>query len=170
MVNRESCGLPDFTNWVSRQLLTARLYHPSWPLVAGHAVLSSGFMAAALVLIIWSLAVGDFVSALISAGGLLAYQGSNFYLLWRLELTAGNAVRRRGESSKRYSWRDLLSLPAGVALTQVVYVVALLKAIFSRSVVWRGAVYRIHGKKGIQLVHDRPFTSSQDATKETLSL
>ena len=38
--NHEACRWKDLVPWISRQLLTARLHHPAWPLVALHGVLS----------------------------------------------------------------------------------------------------------------------------------
>jgi glycosyltransferase involved in cell wall biosynthesis len=168
MVNRESCGLKDFSNWVSRQLLTARLYHASWPLVAGHALLSSGLMLAAIVQLAIGIAAGRSDVAILNACGLVVFQGSNFALLWRLEVAVLKLVGRRGETRKRYTLIDMLKLPIAVSLTQIVYAAALSRAIFTRAVSWRGATYEIRRDKSIHLVRDeqyldQPASGDQDS-------
>lgn len=169
MINRESCGLSDFTRWVSRQLLTARLYHPSWPLVAGHAILSSFLMAAAFVLCAIAIATNNYLAATLHASGLIVYQVSNFFLLWRLESAACRIVKRRGETCARFTLADLFKLPLAVVVTQTVYVTALLRAVLARTVAWRGAVYEIRGKR-VQLLEDCPFSAEEEANQSTMSL
>ena len=164
MVNRESCGLTDFSSWVSRQLLTARLYHTSWPLVAGHAVLSSGLMVAGIALLVAAAAAGQTESMIVTGAGLVIFQASNFALLWQLEVAAMRAVGRRGETRDRYTWSDLIRMPVAVALTQYVYAVALTRALLTRSVSWRGAIYEISRSKQIRLVHDEPYVAHGDGT------
>jgi cellulose synthase/poly-beta-1,6-N-acetylglucosamine synthase-like glycosyltransferase len=39
LVSHEEAELRAAANWIVRQLVTARLYHPAWPLVAGHSLL-----------------------------------------------------------------------------------------------------------------------------------
>ncbi len=48
MVNREDCGLGACLSWIRRQLLTARLYHPLWPLVLLHGLGTTLVLAAAV--------------------------------------------------------------------------------------------------------------------------
>ena len=49
MVNREDCGLGACLSWIRRQLLTARLYHPLWPLVLLHGLGTTLVLAVAVV-------------------------------------------------------------------------------------------------------------------------
>ena len=49
MVNREDCGLDACRRWISRQLLTMRLYHPLWPLVLLHGFGTTLLLAVAVV-------------------------------------------------------------------------------------------------------------------------
>ncbi|WP_231615995.1 glycosyltransferase [Novipirellula artificiosorum] len=55
MVNRESCTLGDLMKWIPRQLLTAKLYHPSWPATVGYGILSFivPLLAAGLAFVGW---------------------------------------------------------------------------------------------------------------------
>ncbi len=48
MVNREVCDMPGFVTFLKRQLLAARLYHPAWWGVVGHAISISVVQAAAV--------------------------------------------------------------------------------------------------------------------------
>jgi cellulose synthase/poly-beta-1,6-N-acetylglucosamine synthase-like glycosyltransferase len=56
MVNRESCDLAGFVGWVQRQLLTARLYHPSWWAVVAHGWGTSLGLLATLLVLAYALA------------------------------------------------------------------------------------------------------------------
>ena len=48
MVNREDCGVGACRRWISRQLLTMRLYHPLWPLVLLHGFGTTLLLAVAV--------------------------------------------------------------------------------------------------------------------------
>ena len=38
MVNREDCSMSGYVQWLRRQLLAARLYHPFWSFTVLHAL------------------------------------------------------------------------------------------------------------------------------------
>ena len=104
--------------WITRQLLTARLHHPAWLLVALHGLTSA-------VLLLWVVLLGDWISA-------LAYElGCLGLLCWVDRLVM--------PSARPQLWGWALGLVPG----QVVDGFATLAAMFTRRIEWRGVYYGV---------------------------
>ena len=140
----DSMPLAELAPWIGRQLLTARLHHPAWPLVALHGVGSALVLGAVCVLLL----VGRSPAL---AGALGLYElGCMGLLLW-IEATALAALakpeyearRRPGAPLWRRAWGWLRDLPA----TQLIYAVAVWHACWDRQVSWRGVTYRVIGPR-----------------------
>ena len=100
--------------WITRQLLTARLHHPAWGLVALHGISSAA-------LLLFALLQGDWVAAVVYELGcvgllcwieqLLQPEGSPHWLGWSVGLLPGQIVD--GVSTvaallaRRISWRGV---------------------------------------------------------------
>ncbi|MDY0165514.1 MAG: glycosyltransferase family 2 protein [Thermoguttaceae bacterium] len=166
MVNRESCSLGGFFRWVRRQLLTARLYHPGWPAVLFHGLITTfglgvgaGGLAVALAMQLWN-------AAFWLASGLLVYGAAMPVLLGVLERGARAVVAPRGEPVDWMHRTTPLWLVAAIPLTQAVYFAALLSAAFTRRVDWRGVVYQVDGPRQIRLLEYEPFRSEIGSPEE----
>ncbi|MGD0899534.1 MAG: glycosyltransferase family 2 protein [Thermoguttaceae bacterium] len=157
MINRERGDMSGFFTWVSRQLLAARLYHSRWPLVLAHGIGTSLAMAAAAAVAIWGLAAGAREAAAWTASGLALYLAAMPLLVLPVELCVRRIARARGEPARWLTpWNAARVWPA-IVLTQIVYVAALVRAIFVRTVRWRGVVYRVDGPWNIRVTDDQPF-------------
>ena len=140
----DSMALAALAPWIGRQLLTARLHHPAWPLVALHGVGSALLLAATGALLL----VGR--SAVLAAAFGLYELGCMGLLLW-IEATAlaalakphPSALRRQPAALGRRAWDWLRDLPA----TQVLYALAVWHACWKRQVSWRGITYRVVGHR-----------------------
>jgi hypothetical protein len=169
MVNREDCDLVPCLRWISRQLLVARLYHPGWPLVAWHGILTTLLLGTALGGAVAAVALGDTVGAAWLGGALLLYQAAMILLLSPLEWAVRRIVRARGESA---AWlgggalRVLLALP----LTQVLYPVALALAMTARRTTWRKVVYEIGPRREIKRLNDPPYAENEKDAERDQSL
>jgi cellulose synthase/poly-beta-1,6-N-acetylglucosamine synthase-like glycosyltransferase len=170
MVNRESCDMLGFYRWCTRQLLTARLYHPYWGLVAFHGVFTTAlnvaataWLAATLVSGHWSLAGGI-------AGGLAAYQLMNMSMLALLEHSVRRIVSARSQIVNWIGWRGMLNTVWAIPLTQLVYAASLFSATFLRRVEWRGVTYRINGPWKIKLLKYEPFNDESRSPDTRRSL
>ncbi len=156
MVNRESCTLRQFFPWVVRQLVVGRLYHPGWPVVLGHGLGSAAVVLAALAVMIVAAVRGQTGAATALLAGLLGYWAAAGLILSALERAVAGVVRLRGEAADwlrgKVWWRFWLAIP----LTQLIYPLALLKAIWVRRVGWRGVVYRIEGRT-VHLEEYQPY-------------
>jgi len=170
MINREGCGIPGFFGWVRRQLLTARLYHPAWPLVAGHGLGIFVGQLVALIMLIVALAQGDWTAAGWLAAGLGAYWGIMVVLIIALEWSVRHIPRARGEPSEWLSFRGIAWLGGAMLVTQAVYAAALLSATTVRTVSWRGVRYQIDAPFRIRLIDDRPFSADPTLSREAKSL
>lgn len=169
MVNREECALSGYFYWVRRQLLTARLYHPAWLVVAGHGFVTTAAPLAALVVLIVALATGNTQAATWAGSALVLYEVSIAVLLVPMELAMRKIADSRGEISNWLSPAGKLKCLAAMPLTQVVYPLALASSIFLRRTVWRGITYHIHGPQEIRMEKYQPYQSQQE-DKQTISL
>ena len=157
MVNREDCTVVGFHAWVKRQLLTARLYHPGWPLVVGHGVLTTIVPFVALALLIASAITSQWMVAAWMISGILMYELSIIPVLTPLEWSVRRLVRARGEPTAWMGIRGAFWFVAAIPATQIVYAAALASAVFLRSIVWRGVAYRIGGPWKIRMAEYFPY-------------
>ena len=143
----DSLRLGPLTRWIARQLLTARLHHRAWPLVALHGLGSLALLLACLVELVRLGLAGQLLAASGLGGALLLYELGCVGLLLRIGQVAGRSLDALGpgfEPNDRptgvaAAWRLLRWLP----LTQLVYGIATLRAALARRVEWRGVVYRV---------------------------
>lgn len=140
----DSMAFSDLAPWIGRQLLTARLHHPAWPLVALHGGGSALLLLAAAA---W-LVLGH--SGLLAAA-LALYELGCMALLLVIEATAlralaspgGEAIPRPLTPLGRRAWQWLRHLP----VTQLIYALAFWRACWNRRVDWRGVTYRVLGHR-----------------------
>ena len=148
-----SICLRPLTRWIARQLLTARLHHRAWPLVALHGLGSLVLLLACLAELLVLLLHGQLPAASGLGAALLLYEfGCVGLLLW-IGQVAGRALAalvpgrgaasdvgpRDGPTGLASAWRLLRWLP----LTQLVYGIATVRAALARRVEWRGVVYEV---------------------------
>ncbi len=157
MVNREACALPNFFRWVQRQMVVARLYHPGWPVVFTHGLVTTLVLAAAFAGLAGSLALGVSSAAVALAGGLTAYLLGMIALFALLEHAVRRVVRARSEATSRLRLPMLLKALLAIPLTQFVYAAALLKVTRLRRVEWRGVTYTIEGPRRVRMVEYQPY-------------
>lgn len=140
----DSMALADLAPWIGRQLLTARLHHPAWPLVALHGGGSALLLTASAA---WLLLGRS--SLLATALGLYEL-GCMGLLLWieatalsALAKTESQAILPKAAPFWRRAWDWLANLP----ITQLTYALAFWQACWDRRVGWRGVSYRVLGRR-----------------------
>jgi cellulose synthase/poly-beta-1,6-N-acetylglucosamine synthase-like glycosyltransferase len=170
MVNRESCDLIGLTRWISRQLLTSRLYHPSFLATLAHGVAISLLPAAAIAVLIASLFLGQSTAASWSVAGLALFLVSLFLAWPAMEIPVRRIVKHRGESTRWLSPKTMLLFLVASSLTQIVYGVALTRAVFRKQVDWRGVSYRVDAPFRIRMLEYRPYQTGNEAGSEKKSL
>ena len=141
-------GAWPLTRWISRQLLTARLHHPLWPLVAVHGLITSAALAASCAVGLtaaWQGRTQAAAAVLLAVG---VYEAVCVGLVIVIERAVAAAVAPAGRVLRPISISSLLWQTAMLPVTQAVYAIATLMAILARSVEWRGVVYDIVQRAG----------------------
>ncbi len=149
-VNRESISLDALVPWITRQLLTARLYHPAWPVVAVFGLSAPTTVATTLVAAGLALARGD-RAAMVGLCGCLALFLMSLPTLF---LWIERVVRHTVAGRTAVPTSSFLDAVRGTFTAQGVYGGAILRAMTMRSAHWRGVTYAIRGPWNIQLVTD----------------
>ncbi|MEC9094332.1 MAG: glycosyltransferase family 2 protein, partial [Planctomycetota bacterium] len=159
MPSEEEISIKDCVPWISRQLLTARLHHPRWPLVLFHGIATATLTFGAFILMMASLFAGSFSAAIWFASGYLALQLGNVLLLNWIE----SPVREIRDSEVTFFRNPLIYL-LSIVLTQVCYVTAVFRAVFVSRLNWRKVCYRIHGKR-VELTEFAPYVQGSSETE-----
>lgn len=150
----EACSLHSVRRWITRQLLTARLYHRDWPWVAVHGILvgSLSLFTLAMLLVCAGLQAWGLMGGLAAAW--VGYQlASGFLLQW----VAAMVWRHSGAgSAARTGWKHPLRMLLTIPLTQFVHLAATWAALLTREVVWRGIRYRLE-RGAIRRLNYHPY-------------
>jgi hypothetical protein len=132
----DSIALRPLIRWISRQLLTARLHHPAWPLVALHGLGTSLLLLASVLALLGLLLTGDPAGALRMSLVLLAYELGCGLILLGIQRVVAGAI----PLDQRL---PLLLWLRWLPLAQFVYGIATVRAQLARRVEWSGVVYRV---------------------------
>ena len=166
MVNREDCRIGNFLPWVTRQLLTAKLYHPAWPAIAFHGLSSLtilifgwGWACVSVLQAKWSTAVIVFLA-------MVAFQASLAALLPWLEHSVARQVTARNQETKWSSKLTLTKFYWGLMATQWFYSWSLIKCLMLKRVEWRGIEYQVEGPWHITMQRYQPYSTMQESPTE----
>ena len=170
MLNRESCHVSGFFNWVRRQLLTARLYHPGWPAVVLHGLLTTLVLFAGLLGFAASVFWGTSTETTWLATGLLVYLTVMHGMLVFLERRVHAVFAARSVTTSWITTRTWLWMILAIPLTQFLYAAALLSVLFVRRIHWRGITYQIDGPRDIRMIEYRPFQLKHETLARGTSL
>jgi cellulose synthase/poly-beta-1,6-N-acetylglucosamine synthase-like glycosyltransferase len=164
MINRENTSLAGFYRWVIRQLVTVRLYHPAWPAILIHGLVSTVVPLGSLTLLIVSLARGDSFSSSILGGAFALFVISLLLSLWGMVVKVNSIAASRNEPTRWiHGVGDLLKCAVLMPITQLVYPAALAEAAIKKSTNWRGIRYRIHGPWDIHVLEYVPYSEEPQA-------
>jgi hypothetical protein len=158
----DDVALVPLTRWITRQLLTARLHHPSWPLVAIHGVGTSLALTATIMVAGAAMGRGSWPAFEIAVGAVAVYEAVSAILFLAIESAVRQVVVAEGGRPTRVSPGRVLWRIALIPVTQAVYATATVAAMVTRSIEWRGIIYditRIDGHAGVRV---RPTTVRQD--------
>ncbi len=155
--NRENCNVRFAHDFITRQMMWTRLYHPNWTPVFLHALVTSGLWLLALGILLQAALVGQATVFAVAAAGLAGYLAILLGLLAMLESAVRRALIARGEATPWLGWVGRLRLPLAIILTQGVYLSAVLRANYQRRVSWRGVTYHIRGPFDVHIQQDAGF-------------
>jgi len=160
----------DAFRFLKRQMIWARLYHPRWALVVAHSVMGLLSLVVPIVVAVWAFANGESSIAAWLIGGVTAYVTGAALLVGLLESSARAVLRTRDEEVTRLTIGWALRLVPAVALTQLLYPLAVIACCFSKEVNWRGIRYRIVGRGKVRMVEYVPFRAETQPTDGTTSI
>jgi cellulose synthase/poly-beta-1,6-N-acetylglucosamine synthase-like glycosyltransferase len=159
MVNRESITLSSLVPWIQRQLLWAILYHSCWWKIVIHGILITMVPVGILSMMINGLMLHNTRIYLPASVCLLAYGLITLSQLLLLENQARKIVKRRGESVGWLNPLKFLTFMPALLVAQLVYPKALLFALFSRKIEWRGIHYQIQDPYNVKMLFYEPYKS-----------
>lgn len=160
MINRESISLVGFYHWLCRQMVNVRLYHPAWPAVVAHGLMSALVPLVAIIILLVAFWQRNFVSCAIAGGGLVVYAGSLLLSLISMVKAIRRIARSRGEADKWVSPWGMLSFPLVLPMTQAIHLAAITSASIVKSITWRGIRYIINGPWRIRIEDYAPYRES----------
>ena len=169
ILNREECTLPKLMNWMKRQLLISKLYHPQWWLVVIDAIFSTFLPNLIFVLMLVNLLLANwYISAIL----LICY---NIYILALLLITLVVEIAVRNVISSRWlmpkiTFATFMKTLIVIPLTHWFYGFALVLSMRTSKVSWRNIVYRIKSPFNIHLTKYQPYQSDNQKVDNQVSL
>ena len=157
MINRESVTLSSLVPWIQRQLLWAILYHSSWWKIVIHGILVTLVPLLLLTLIATSTFLNQPFIAVLATSSLIGYGVITLCQLLLLEYLVRRIVKKRNECTKWLTPLKLIAFIPAMILTQILYPKALLFALFSRNIEWRGINYRIDAPLKVKMLNYEPY-------------
>jgi len=165
MINRESVTLSSLVPWIQRQLLWAILYHSSWWKIVMHGILVTLVPFLLLSLIATSALLNQSFIAVLATSSLVGYGVITLCQLLLLEYLVGRIVKKRNECTKWLTPLKLIAFIPAMILTQLLYPKALLFALFSRNIEWRGIHYRIDAPLKVKMLNYEPYKIKEQKNK-----
>jgi hypothetical protein len=156
----EACELSFCFQFLKRQMLWTRMYHPNFAAVLLHAVITSALAIAILIVGCWSLVVSEWRAAGWLFGSCVAYLVAMVFLLGIVDRAVMTVIRRRGDEQTEYRPVSWLRLFVAIPITQLVYTFATISASLASRVTWRGVTYVMRTPYDVQLVDDNLNTGS----------
>jgi cellulose synthase/poly-beta-1,6-N-acetylglucosamine synthase-like glycosyltransferase len=170
MVNREQCSLSNYLPWIKRQLLCVRLYHPSWIFVVVHGMVTALVPLFAVGLLLVALFSHQWEATAWIAGGLFCSLFGQALVVSMLEQGVRRVVRRQREVMPETSVMTMLKTLIAIPLTQLIFMRAIMSAMMTRYIDWRGITYEIKGPWDIRLVDYRSYRHSKSSAMQNTSL
>lgn len=167
MINRESVTLSSLVPWIQRQLLWAILYHSSWWKIVMHGILVTIVPLLLLTLIATSTLLNETFIAVLASLTLIGYVGITLCQLLLLEYLIRRIIKKRNEFTKWLTPLKLIAFIPAMILTQLFYPKALLFALFSRNIEWRGINYRIDAPLKVKMLNYEPYQIKKRKNKNS---
>ncbi len=156
MVNRETCELPNFIRWISRQLLMVKLYHSSWWAIVSYGLFSSLILILLGVLLLFAIVTFQWQILVWTASGLAVYAVGLVSCICYLDREVRQVVALRGEHIPIFSLATVARILLALPVAQFAFAISIISAIQIKTVEWRGIFYKVISPWNIQLVKYYP--------------
>ncbi len=165
MVNREECSLGVAFRFMRRQMVWTRMYHPGWPSLLGHALITLAVVLVSAALFWTAVFTGQWLAAGLNLGGVLIYFAENLVAVFMLNRTIVQRIGRdQGQDPGKFPRGAVRKLLAALPLTLFVHLAAVFSAARLRRVDWRGVSYDLLPPGRVRLVEYRPYQPPSAAT------
>ncbi len=155
MVNREEVTLASCLPWVARQMVHARFYQANWPLVASFSLFSAIMPFLCALIGLGYLIVGDLVGWVCLATAVL--HSISLDLLWSHNSRFVCQLMGQTYDSNWKMGTRVLHATLGANL---MFAAALVSAMTSNTVRWRGITYRIRSRWNVEMVEYLPYSTT----------
>jgi cellulose synthase/poly-beta-1,6-N-acetylglucosamine synthase-like glycosyltransferase len=157
MVNREECDFSYLTNWLKRQMLCSRLYHPCWWAVVSDALSSVLLPIVVFTLLLTAVLTKQWSAATILFTSFFGYTVGLILLAIALDNGVHEVVSDNGEKIPKLSLGTIAKMLIGIPLTHWIYAFAMISSQYMGKVKWRGVTYQVKGPWNIRLVQYTPY-------------
>lgn len=169
ILNREECTLSSLMNWMKRQLIVSRLYHPQWLLVVVDSFFSILLPNLILALTLLNLVFAKWDISLILFTCYSLYISGLVLITTVLEIEVRKVINYRWLMPK-ISFIGLIRKLIEIPLTHWFYGYALVSSIWVSKIYWRNILYRIKKPFNIQLTKYHPYQSDHQPVDNQVSL
>ncbi|WP_278561183.1 glycosyltransferase [Fischerella thermalis] len=170
ILNCEECNLPRLFDWMKRQMLSSRLYHPQWWAVIADALQTVLLPNLLLVLSIAALWTQQWDTATLAFASYGSYIVALLLLAIALEIGAKPIIQHNAKVKTKLSPATIIRMLFGIPLTHWFYGLALLLSFWMPKVTWRGVTYQIKGPWHIRLIQYRPYQKLDQPIDSKVSL
>lgn len=170
MVNYERCTLPGFYNWVTRQLITTRLYHRAWKLVAGHGLATSVGLLLTMLFFVASLFVSHLPTVATLFFGLIGYEVLSISMLFGITWAARRVLREAGRPLQPWGGEMAVMYVLALPVTQFFYALATVRCLMAKKIHWRGIAYQIDRRGQVTLERYIPYREVEKSSPHQHSL
>ena len=166
MANQETIGVRACYQFVRRQTLNARLYHPNWWALFSLGTLSGLLPFLGLLLALYQLSQGNGLQATIGVAIVISYILASIVIYGWAGACSNRIVRARGVPNWRFPMCVVLIAP----LVPLFHLVASVSAVRARQVEWRGIEYSVRGPRQIEMIRYVPYRPPENTSAVDASL
>jgi len=157
LINQEQVRFDDFYNWIGRQMVYGRLYHPTWPIVLGTGVATALVVGTSMLLNLICLVTMDWLALWILVSVLFLFWIVWVGLLFHFDGIIGRMVSSRGEPRRWWSPVTAIRIFLIAPCVQFVFLAGLFRASRMKRVRWRGVDYQIDGPFDVRITNYQPW-------------
>ncbi len=164
MPNPESASLGWCLSFVTRQLQGLKYYHSAWRAVLLYGLFSGALLVLNAALLVVGLCTSDLPLATVAGLSLATFGIVAGWLMQRSERCVNAFIGDRAVGGYSLPWMLILAAP----ITQVIHLVALVRAYLLGDVTWRGIRYQIHSGLDIKRTNYAPYVQEVDTVQHSL--
>ncbi|MBD2138888.1 glycosyltransferase family 2 protein [Anabaena sp. FACHB-1237] len=157
ILNRDEINLNNILEPITRLIINCKLYHPQWLAIISESFSSILVPNLTIITIIKLIIDGQFYPAFLLTSIYISYTIGLLIIILLAEFISQPVIYHQNQEKPKLSTINIIKLLLSIPLTQWVYGLVILSAIWTSTIKWRGLTYRIKGKKNIHLLEYQPY-------------